>query len=1286
MSYPESGSLADGISYDNHEEVGYDELNNELSPVSAKTVAQHVAAHLHVLMLLTIRLASLQTETAIPESEIESDVVDVDQDDMFSRGHDFESEHISNIDSMQAADVQTTESPPLYRYGDMARASQQQVTIPDLELDVDWDSIPRCYERLAEKDEFLQGIIKLGACQSHFEEPTNLALVMMILRITKSIMNICSLYIQEVNVNVQVDIAALQKTVSELEQILGKQKEVLKSPREIKLPNSLQLADDITECLFELESLEKKITPKAGTSIKPGQKIQSLKWPLRRTEMNIIIMDLQGYKIPFTIFLQINQEALSTSSVPSADHAIQSPHLAQLPFAPEALFDSHKNIMAECCLPGTRTRLLHSIMDWLMSRKGKQIFWLNGMAGTGKSTISRSVAKSLKDTNLLGASFFFSGGRENSTMFFPTLARQLVQIIPGLGSSVHKISLEDPQIASRSPEEQFKILLLEPLLELDQLNEQQPRFAVIVIDALDECENSSYVQKILQLLSLLQKVNNRIHLRIFLTSRPELPIQLGLSSVKNQALQDIALHEISSEEIKHDIGLFLKERFTGIRNMRNLPEDWPGDNVIQDLVTMSSPLFLYAATICRLIEDPDWDPQETLAGLISDQARYTSITDRTYLPILTRLLDDQDEPGQQQLLQEFQKIVGVIVLLAAPLSINSLSVFLEIDADQISNRLVTLQSVLIVPSDRERPINMLHLSFRDFLIQTKSKFLVDGLRTHQEIAHMCLKTMQRYLRKNICHLKSPGTHRGVIDSLYLHQHVPPELMYSCRYWVHHLEHNNFSLSEIERVETFLQTYFLYWVEVMSLLGLISDVVEMLNILQRISTGARTISKILYDAKRFVLQNLEVANEAPLQLYCSGLIFAPQTSMVRRQFKFELPSWISQLPQVEHEWSAEILALEGHLGPVQSVAFSPDGQLLASGSDDNNVRLWHAATGTLQLTLDGHLGPVQSVAFSSDGRLLASGSDDKTVRLWDIVTGALQHIFESESGPVQSVAFSPDGRVLASGSGDKVVLLWDVQTGSLLLNLKDHLGPVRSVAFAPDRRLLASGSDRVVRLWDTKTGVLQQTLEAESGPVQSVAFSPDSRLLAYGSEDKVVKIWDVATGTLQLTLEGHLGPVQSVAFSPDDQLLASHSNKMVWLWNIATGTLQQAFEGHLGPVQSVAFSPDSRLLASGSDDKMVRLWDLTRPTGPGQQTSESHASPIQSMVFSPDGQLLASGSNGQVQVWNTATGALQDVFHIEGIVTELDFSLDASYLRTNLGSIRTNHSFTRETGVMASTAG
>ena len=369
----------------------------------------------------------------------------------------------------------------------------------------------------------------------------------------------------------------------------------------------------------------------------------------------------------------------------------------------------------------------------------------------------------------------------------------------------------------------------------------------------------------------------------------------------------------------------------------------------------------------------------------------------------------------------------------------------------------------------------------------------------------------------------------------------------------------------------------------------------------------------------------------------------------------------------------ISILRGHTNGVESVAFSPDGKTLASGSLDDTIRLWNVATGQLvgKPLIARSLG-VNSVAFSPDGKTLASGGDDGTIRLWNPTTGRPvgSPLTAGQADLVKSVAFSPDGKLLASGGEDGTVRLWNVSTGRLVDSLRTgNALTVESVAFSPDGKTLASGGiDDMVRLWDVATGrPAGRTIAAHAGAVNAVAFSPVGKILASGGFDGTVRLWNPVTGRpVGSLLTSQANAVLSVAFSPDGKTLASGSDDgTVRLWEVRDGQpVGSPLTGHTSTVDSVAFSPDGKSLASGSDDGTIRLWNAAtgRPIG---NPLGSHDGKVSSVVFSPGGKTLASDIDDAVRLGNVAAGIpiRSPVTGAAGVVKSVAFSPDGKTLAT-----------------------
>lgn len=301
----------------------------------------------------------------------------------------------------------------------------------------------------------------------------------------------------------------------------------------------------------------------------------------------------------------------------------------------------------------------------------------------------------------------------------------------------------------------------------------------------------------------------------------------------------------------------------------------------------------------------------------------------------------------------------------------------------------------------------------------------------------------------------------------------------------------------------------------------------------------------------------------------------------------------------------VRTLRGHRHKVLSIAFAPDGKVLASGSRDDSVILWDIESGKLLRTLEGHQNSVESVSFGAGGRQLASGSRDGTVKLWSATSNTVIKTLEGHQGAVLTVAFDSRGQLLASGSIDSTVKLWNCAEGRLVRTLEGHEDTVQSLGFDPESEQLASGSwDWTVRLWDSNSGKLLRTLSGHKSRIHCVAFSPKGNWLATGGEDKTVRLWDKSTGKLVRTLEGHSGFLEAIDFSADGQLLASKANDgSVRLWRSGTWRLAAVFQEPITLdwlISGLAFHPTSPLLAtigSGPDphaidrSTLIHIWQL-----------------------------------------------------------------------------------------------
>jgi hypothetical protein len=454
-----------------------------------------------------------------------------------------------------------------------------------------------------------------------------------------------------------------------------------------------------------------------------------------------------------------------------------------------------------------------------------RLFWINGSAGTGKTTIAFTVAEACRKRGILGASFFCSrddAGCSNASLIVSTIAFQLGQLIPSFNTAVTRALKSNPDIGYSSVPYQLEELIVKPLV----LVRQSFPPCVIVLDALDECKDSGATSIILS--SLSHHVGKLSPLRILLTSRPERHITKAFKSVDLSTVsRRFILHEIPLGVVQNDIKQYLATNFASIRDSYDLESSWPSEADIQTLTHLSFGLFIFAATSLKYIDDPYYgDPRGQLADLLHNSSAVAESwssphwrLDQLYTQVLTHSLPDMSPRLEGRL----RMVLGTIVLLQNLLSPLALEALLGLRPNTVRQTLVSLHSLVIVPEDDNQVIRLIHPSFFDFIMDPtrcpNPKFVVNAKTQHTLIAFACLGIMKN-LRRDICGIKYPCILNNEINDLRtrIEQHIPSHIQYACRHWAFHFAHAMVSDIILDAVEEFSSTYLLYWIEVCSLLG------------------------------------------------------------------------------------------------------------------------------------------------------------------------------------------------------------------------------------------------------------------------------------------------------------------------------------------------------------------------------------------------------------------------------------------------------------------------------------
>ena len=524
--------------------------------------------------------------------------------------------------------------------------------------------------------------------------------------------------------------------------------------------------------------------------------------------------------------------------------------MSKLRLADGASFDSTRSQHESHCMANTRVDLLQQLQEWT-SYPQKPILWLSGMAGTGKSTIARTMAQFLNTQKRLAGNFFFCRGAGDigrASAFVSTLAHQLASIsLPGVSPSAKELIcdaiLNHSDVLAQGLRNQWKELIMGPLLQIKPTHRMALTF---VIDALDECDSEDDIRLILQLFLEVTEISN-IDLRILITSRPETTLLQGFQDIPKIIHRRLDLRDIPRRIVEHDIHVFMKEKLGQIKS-KTETQHWLSQADLVSLVQKADGLFIYAATACRYIGGFYDVPEDCVSNILQCRPTGggdTNKLDRMYTQVLSSALARPGDGKEmiEWLIDRFREVVGSIVILLDTLSVTALGGLLSMKVEKVEVTLTRLGSVLDIPDDTTRPIRLLHPSFRDFLLnETRcggERFHVQAKTAHSHLALRCLDILCQDLQKNICNLKAPDSSPHEVSQETLNRHLPKHLQYACQYWTEHLvlacpldasreRRSQLGLCDDGKVHTFFKRQFLFWLESMSIMFKMSETVLMLK--------------------------------------------------------------------------------------------------------------------------------------------------------------------------------------------------------------------------------------------------------------------------------------------------------------------------------------------------------------------------------------------------------------------------------------------------------------------------
>ncbi|KAF4814340.1 Heterokaryon incompatibility protein 6, OR allele [Colletotrichum siamense] len=730
--------------------------------------------------------------------------------------------------------------------------------------------------------------------------------------------------------------------------------------------------------------------------------------------------------LPYAVKLNLTKVVtLIEERISRFEQQIDNDTINRLVVSTGAMHDSAENQHETICLSGTRDNLLKDIVQWAEDANDHRIYWLSGMAGTGKSTICRTMTALWSEQSVLGASFFFrrgEGDRSNAFLFFSTLTVQLSGVRPSLQPYIIASINETYGISHKGISEQFQKLILRPLQQTSTLPWTSTQ--VIVVDALDECADERSAEIIVSLLSEIAR-DESFGLKVFITSRSEVSMSYAMDRIQGH-VQEVILHQVTKHVIEEDIRTFLFHELSIIRDRWNgrhhknpsqrIPQGWPGEDTLDTLTNHATPLFNFAAAVCRFVDNYRLgSPPEQLEYVMRTISSGNTISnmDAAYLPILSKLKGNVNASDREidGLFQSFHRIIGTIIFLKEPMSIESIAYLTGSGVAEVHRMVCLLKPVLDFSEGTESPVKLLHSSFRTFLLSPSAgEFMVDISDRQEQIAISCINIIstEQCLKHGMRGLQLEK-HPSKFSRHVVQRHLPGHVKYACRYLVDHLEQSGVALKNGDAFHVFLENHLKHWLEALIILGEGPKAMSIPERLFRLVEGFKgNLHDQLGDAKCFIDRNIaalaEYLSKHSADVTTVGVLAANSEVAVTNSYHaIELNIW-----SIANGQCLQILK-DQQRGEMK---LSPNGKYLFNSGDGDGHVLWNIETGRPHI-IEGHHSSLDTfetspaATFSTDSRfMVVSSPAGVTVR--DLCSG--KNIWHDITGKTP-VAISDDGTTI-----------------------------------------------------------------------------------------------------------------------------------------------------------------------------------------------------------------------------------------------------------------------------------